>query len=646
MYFRIKKNKSGDVLQLIESYRNAEGNPRQRVVISLGTPRLSPEHYKAVARSVEKRLLGQLEDPLLHQDSVEVASWVDRICKQLERDGRYSKRREDSTEEPQEAQTIINGVLLDKVTHSHSSSLGPELLALKAWDDLGLTDCLKGLNFNDKQIRSAKISIVNRLCSPVAEHALPEWLRTSAMADLLEEKDNDKDASRYYRISDKLLDNKEKIESHLRRSTAKACSLSRSVILYDLTNTHFEGLGEQNPKAKHGCNKQKRHDCVQVVVAMLYDEYGFQLGHEVFAGNMSDSASLLLILEKFETARRETQQDFPLINECMVIVDAGIASEENLHTLRQAGYNYLVNDKRIRREDYAEKFADDEGFSEITDRSTNSALQVKKFDTERIYEFENELGETQQEKYSESIVLCRSGGRLEKESAILSKAEERFLERIKALAKRLESGKLKDPQKIQQQIGRIKQKYSKAARFYDIDVSEDSPKSEADKVNGSYQPSQLVYTRRQDKYEEARELLGCYALRTQKSDLSAEELWRLYITLTVAEDGFRLLKSDLGLRPNHHQVEHRVDGHILITCISYQLLRYILHKMSQSGDVRSWPTLRRILSTHSYSTMNIPTADGKIYKQRKAGSAEQAQRQIYEIFDINLSELPSTLNIF
>ena len=643
MYFRIKKNKYGEVLQLIESYRNAEGSPRQRLVASLGTPSLAPELYRSVAHNVEQRLAGEQDLPHLQEGSAEIARWVDRICKQIETSERYSKSRNALPSNPQ---TVLNGVLIEKVSHSHSTSLGPELVGLKAWDDLGLSDCLLGLGFNAKQIRSAKISVINRLCAPVAENSLPDWLRTSALADILEETDHDQDASRYYRVSDKLLANKAEIESQLRRSTAFACGLTRSVILYDLTNTHFEGVGEANPKAKRGCNKQKRNDCVQVVVAMLYDEYGFQLGHEVFAGNMSDSASLLLMLEKFATARSECQRDFPLIKDYMVIVDAGIATEANLHALRQAGYNYLVNDKRVRRDEYADKFAQAENFSKISDRSPNNELSVMKFDLDRTYKFENDRGDAQEENYKESIVLCQSTGRREKEAAILSKAEERFLERIASFAKRLEGGNLKDPQKIQQQIGRIQQKYAKAARFYDIRLSEDSPKSIADKIDGKYPASRLLYDRHQDKYDEANDLLGCYALRTLESTLDAQQLWKLYITLTVAEEGFRLLKSDLGLRPNFHQAEHRVDGHIFISCIAYQLLRYILHKMSQAGDVRSWPTLRRILSTHTYSTMTLPTEDGKIYKNRKPGTPELAQQQIYQIFDIKTADLPSTQNIF
>jgi len=114
------------------------------------------------------------------------------------------------------------------------------------------------------------------------------------------------------------------------------------------------------------------------------------------------------------------------------------------------------------------------------------------------------------------------------------------------------------------------------------------------------------------------------------------------MTLAKAEEGFRMLKSDLGLRPNHHQLEERVDAHIFITVLAHQLLNAIIHTMSSAGDIRSWPTLKRILQTHCYTTMLLPTIDGTLHRIRRAGMAEAEQQKIYEALGVNHRNLPKT----
>jgi transposase len=113
--------------------------------------------------------------------------------------------------------------------------------------------------------------------------------------------------------------------------------------------------------------------------------------------------------------------------------------------------------------------------------------------------------------------------------------------------------------------------------------------------------------RKEQPYEEQEELLGCYVLRSNKEGLRAEQLWGLYMRLTRAEDGFRALKSDLGLRPNRHHTEDRVDAHVFITVLAYHVLHYILHTLRSHGDTRSWATLKRVLKTHCYTTILVPT---------------------------------------
>jgi len=231
----------------------------------------------------------------------------------------------------------------------------------------------------------------------------------------------------------------------------------------------------------------------------------------------------------------------------------------------------------------------------------------------------------------DTVLLCRSKGREEKEQAMFSKAEERFLEQATKLDLRLKNGRLAKSKKIHQAIGRLKAQNSRVQRYYTIELS-----SESRPLDG------LLFKRRDREFQEHRKLFGCYVLRTDRRDFEPEELWRVYIGLTQAEEGFRALKTDLGLRPNFHQKEDRVDGHIFITVIAFHLWKWIRQKLDDAGDIRDWVTIRRLLSTHCYATMIVPCADGAVYHIRKPGRPEAQQQQIYRIFGIKTSNLKKT----
>jgi transposase len=157
------------------------------------------------------------------------------------------------------------------------------------------------------------------------------------------------DPSRFYYVSDALLRKQVPLEAHFRAAQARQFHYPRTILLYDLTNTHVEGQALGNPKAKRGKNKQGRSDCPQVVVGMVYDEQGFELAHRTFAGNQSDSTSLVEMVKSLQQAAGypESTEELPLgPQQAMVIMDAGVATAGNVKRLAEAHFHYLVNDSR------------------------------------------------------------------------------------------------------------------------------------------------------------------------------------------------------------------------------------------------------------------------------------------------------------
>jgi transposase len=575
--------------------------------------------WGTVSDAVELRLTGQ--DGLFGLDA-EAAKWVDRVLHKIETRDKHRKRRPVAPE-------YIDGVRLDRVKHTRHTSLGPELLGLHAWERLGMPDLLDRLGFNRAQRDAAAVSVINRLSFPLSENALPGWVKTSSLLDLLGEDLGRAHRDRFYRVSDRLLDHHRHIEKHLRKAQARHFNLHRTLVLYDLTNSHFEGVCAGNPKAKRGANKQKRFDCPQITVGMVFDEYGFGLAHKTFAGNRGESTTVPEMVEELDKMT-EKDETFQALLPPTVIVDAGLATKDNLKKLRKKGYAYLVNESRTNREKYAEQFAEEALFKPVPEREEKTAVKVRRIKVPAL----TDKGEDNEHDY---VVLCRSDQRREKELAIRSRAEERFLEDVEKLARRLRQGNLKDPAKIGPAIGRLRERHSRVAGFYEIN-SEPNPEMPATetKMAGSL----LKWKRRDDVEDDGDELMGCYVLRTTREDLPAEQIWKVYITLCKAEDGFRALKSDLGLRPNRHQTEDRADAHVFITVLAYHLLSFIRETLSRAGDRRSWFTLRQILQTHQYATVVIPTRSGTTYSLRKAGEPEECHRQIYRHFDISIRALP------
>jgi len=611
MFFRRKNSPSGRVLQLLESYRNPQGQPRHRVVVSLGDAPLAAEDWKAVAATVAGQLYGQ--PPLIPAElSARGQQYVDSITRRVLREGRWLPLRP-AVADPQAES--LDGVLVDQITHSQSAVLGPVLLAHHAWKEFGLPAALSGLGFNPTQQALAATAVINRLVEPLSEHALAAWLPGTALPDLLGEGILKGDSNRFYYVSDTLLAKQVELEAHFRGQQARHFHYPRTILLYDLTNTHFEGEARGNPKAKRGKNKQGRSDCPQVVVGMVYDEQGFELAHRTFAGNQSDSKSLLTMVQSlWQAAGYPESVELLPAAKMMVIVDAGVASAANLKLLAGAHFHYLVNDTRRGRKKWQAEFAREEEFHVLPGREDRTEVKVRAVDL----------------KGQARLVLCKSQGRRDKELAIRSAAETRFLAGLEKLHARLQKGQLTDGAKAQRALGKLMTRATRVQRFYQVDL----------KDPGNLRAG-LAWQRKDEARTQDEQLLGCYVLRTDRSELSAEQLWEIYVLLSRAEDGFAALKGDLGLRPNHHQLEGRVDAHIFVTVLAYQLLRFITYSLEQKGDHRDWPTLRRVLQTHCYATLSIPTRNGTVVHVRRPGTPEGCHQQIYEKFGINWKELPT-----
>ena len=598
MYLRTTTRKYKDKTYtnhlLVESVHTPKG-PRQRTVCSLGDlkPRSRAEWLKLVHK-VELALVGQGD--LFAKPDEETQAVVARV---RARQGAQSAARP----EPDGEQLI--SVVADGVETEEQRQGGPVHVGRQFWQRLGLDDLLAAQGLGARTCALACAMVLNRLIEPKSEHAMPDWIRATALGDLLDTDFSALCEDALYRTMDKLEPHRTAIESALVGRESALYNLDRTVFFYDLTSTYFEGLAKKNPKAKRGYSRDKRPDCNQVVVALVVNRDGFPMMHEVFEGNVQDRATLAQMLDLID-------QRIGLLEGQTVVVDRGMAYPENIETLRNHPKNlhYIVATRQSERDQFVADFEGLEDFEEVL-RVPSPRNPFQKKSTIRV---------KRKRRGGETYVLCLSSERVEKDRAIREKQEGRLLADLAALASRIAHRRLVNLVKIGEAIGRIKERYPRVARYYDIQY---------DSKTG-----QLSYSANADKLQQAQELDGSYLLRSDRDDLNADEAWRTYMLLTRAENAFRDMKSPLVLRPVYHQVEPRVDTHIFLSVLAYHLLVAIEKTLLDQGVHSSWQTLRDALKTHQVCTVVLPTDQGDVLRIRKGATPEPTHKAIYDLLHI------------
>jgi transposase len=591
------KDKTYTNYLLVESIHTPKG-PRQKVICSLGD--LSPrpaEDWLRLARKVEDALVGQAD--LFAQPDPE----VEQIVRQVrQRQARAADRAPQAAPQPTADGDLI-AVHTDRLAMTDVRSAGPVHVGSQFWKRLELDVILGRRGFSPRAIQLTCAMTLNRLIHPDSEHAMPRWIRSTAPADLLGADFTALADDPLYRNLDRLHPDRAAIEAELVERGRRLFQLDPTVYLYDLTSTYFEGQAARNPKAKRGYSRDHRPDCQQVVVGLVIGREGFPIAHEVFAGNTQDRTTLGRMLDLL-TDR------VGLAEGSTVVVDRGLAYPENLREIRDRKLHYVVAARQPERDRWLDDFEDEEGF-EVMARAPSPRNRSQKKSQVRVKALTD--GE-------ETVVLCTSSGRTAKDRAIREKQEGRFLADLQRLAGRIARGRLKRELKIGEAIGRLKQRYPRVARYYTIGY---------DAAGGA-----LSWEPNAEKKAKAEQLDGGYLLRTDRTELTAQEAWRIYMTLTRAESAFRALKTPLAERPIFHHLEHRVETHIFLCVLAYHLMVAIETTLLNQGVHTSWATVREQVASHSVATLVLPTDGGKVLRIRKGTTPESEQLELYRLLNI------------
>jgi transposase len=568
--------------RLVQSER-VGGRVRQVTLLNLGRHFALPqEEWPALCARVEELRRGQ--GTLLGSASAALEREAQRLSARL-----LAREGEDAPIASRPAGGEVQALDVDSLELSRPRSVGVESVALWAMAEVNFVELLQDLGLSGPQRTLIVGAIIGRLAAPGSERATHRWLsERSGLGELLEVDFEAMALAPFYRAADLLMRHRVVIEQTVFARVSDLFGLDWTVTLYDLTNTFFEGAALGNPKAQRGHSKEKRSDCPLVTLGLVLDGSGFVRRSQTFEGAVTEGTTLEGMLQGLGAPRG-----------ALVVMDAGIATEENIQWLRTHGYRYLVVSRERQRQF-------DAAAATALTTASGDALAIQ-----RVVDADAE----------EVRLYCFSECRARKEEGI----SERFTQRFEAALHALHEGlarprTTKAIDKLWERIGRLKATSHGVGQHYAIEIVADATGKTAQAIRWERQPvagSMLTHP-------------GVYCLRTNEMTWDAERLWRTYVTLTDLESVFRSLKSELGLRPVYHRTEGRVDGHLLISVLAYQFVQLIRRRLRAQGISERWSTLRDTLAGQCRVTTTFRRADGRTLHVRKATRAEPAQLAIIQ----------------
>ena len=582
--------------RLVESYRTEKG-PRQRTILNLGKLDLPKEQWKLLADQIESEITGQ-------QNLYPVEDHIQKLAFHYAHLIIQKKLIKPKLQDQKKQESEYVTINPNSITISKSRTLGAEYVGLTTFKRLGLDSLLNQLGFTENQISIAALAVVGKLIRPASEKRTRFWVQNlSALDELLNTDFSHLSNNALYRISDLLLTHKDRIEKHLAQREKDLFSLEEKIILFDLTNTYFEGRSKGNKKANFARSKDKRYDCPLLTLGLVIDETGFPKLSKIFKGNISEPDTLQHVIKELQG---ETTQDESIVKtkkNITVVLDAGIAVEDNLTLLKKEGYDYIVvaRNKPI----------------DISEISHDDLVTIKKDKTNKV---EAQLIK----KHDEHILYCKSFLKTQKEQSMKRQVQQRFEDDLNQAAASLsKKNGTKKYDKVLQRIGRLREKYAPIAQYYDINVQHKDHIATA--IEWKFA--------KQEKAEQR--FSGSYFLRTSRTDLNEKEIWSLYTMLTSVEDAFRSLKSELELRPIYHQKQERSDAHLFIAVLAYHLLNTIQTHLKHYDIHMQWQNIREHLSSHIRATTSMTTKDKRRIHIRKSSEPEPFHKSIYDALNLN-----------
>jgi len=580
--------------RLCESIRIGD-KTRHNNLLNLGTlSGLGQEDRKTLANRIESLYLGT--GSLFSEVPAAVEILAVQFYKELMDKYKQEKSRPVTGEAlPEKDMECVD---INTIRHDEVREAGAEWLCLQAIAELGIAGFLASQGLEAHTISSALALLVSRAVYPASEHKTAQWMQSSsAVTELVFKEHQPLSHQHLYKTGDKLYEQKEALGRHLSARTDELFNLSDKIVFYDLTNTYFEGRKADSTIAQFGRSKEKRSDARLVSLALVVNGEGFVKYSKIYEGNIYEPLTLANTIEALST---DTGAIKPT-----VVMDAGIATEENLKMLKEKGHAYLCV-TRTKLKDYQAVSAGTAPV-EITDNRNNKI----------------QLQQVAKKGCTDQYMYIRSEMKAVKEGAMEAHFDKKFEAELDHLAKAIHiKGGTKTLTKVHERLGRIKERYPAANKH---------PDSYRDKI--TVEEKEKKATRiawEQNTTEGTKQTQGVYFLRTSLKENDEKTIWDIYNTLTEVEATFRTLKTDLSLRPVYHQKDSRTEAHIHLGVMAYMVVNTIRYKLKQQNIHHDWTNIVRIMNTQKIVTTSLKNDKNQTIILKKCSQPNSEVTAIYQ----------------
>jgi transposase len=489
---------------------------------------------------------------------------------------------------------------VETLQHSNVREIGAEWICYNTWNKLQITEFLQSQGWTETQIQLAATQVISRAVYPASELKTSSWIKeNSAICEVtgydMEQITKDK----LYQSALKLYDVKDGLEKHLSNRTNTLFELEDKIILYDLTNSYFEGRKQNSTLAQFGRSKEKRNDAKLVVLAMVVNVEGFIKYTAIHKGNIADCNTLSTMIDKLAT--------HTCSHKAVVVLDAGIATEENLKLIEQKGYNYLcVSRTKLKN------------YSIIKDKLT-VLLETKSKQEVRLKAIQTDAN-------TDYYLEVKSDAKAAKETGMKTQFEKRFEEQLQKIHKAIHGkGGIKKADKVYERIGRAKERYASTQQYYNITVEVDEKTKKATDIH---------WQKDKEKYAQKQEGLGIYFLRTNLTIKDEVVIWNIYNTIREIENSFRTLKTDLDLRPIYHKNDKSTMAHLHLGILAYWLVNTIRHQLKAHQINSNWTEIVRIANTQKVITTTGQNNFDKAVSIRKCSIPNKNLLHIQDILKL------------
>lgn len=557
----VKKNKNSDktytYYRLVHSYKI--GNKfRHKTIMSLGTlPGLAPEKHKALADRIEEIITGNKS--LLFTDNEadnEIERLAQKFADKIVKNKLFTSGNTKSKIEKQ-IKDNYQQVDLESVEQTESKDIGGEWLVKQAFERLDINSILQQAGLSDADLATAQMLLTAKLLHPSSELETERWLKENSAAAQLYEK-TEEQISRYklYKVTGQMYENKAFIDKKLYSGIQDMFSGRSKIVIFDLTNMYFQGQMRKSKKADFGRSKQSQKNKKLIGLALSIDSLGFVRYNKFYPGNISEPETFEQMIADVSSELETQNNEKPV-----VIIDAGIATEENLALLRSEKYNY----------DYV-----------CVSRSMPKEYSKLAENAQSVYDNRGhkiELSKIHVEGKPDNFLHIKSEQKQQKEQSIDEKLTGRLEAQLQEIKEKLPKPRtLKKAEKVHEKVGKIKAQLSKIGYLYDIQYSYNGKKTIVTDINWK-------------RIRERERPKGEYFLRYTNNAISENDVWQSYNLTRDVEAVFRTLKTDLDIRPIYHQVDNYIEPHIWLGIIAYQVVNYIRRMLSENNIHYSWTTI-------------------------------------------------------